>query len=110
MSDLRLARLREKCSELADKRRAEILAAAMVEARTVGFQWITREAVASLAGCSEATVSMSFGSMPDLKRAVLAEAVRVEDLVIVAQGLADRHAIVLAASEDLRKRAAATLA
>lgn len=89
-------------------RHAKVLAAAVAEAEEVGFQMITRAAVASRAGVVDASVSHAFGSMLDLKRAVLTEALRTENLTIIAQGMADRpggHPILSGMSDDLRQRA-----
>lgn len=87
-----------------------VLAAGLTEARDVGFQWITRDAVAKLAKVVPASVSHAFGDMIGLKRAVLREAIRIEDLTIIAQGLAERHPIVMEeASTELRERAARSM-
>jgi AcrR family transcriptional regulator len=86
-----------------------ILDAAVELAKIEGYQWITREAVAERAGVAPATVNNAFGTMRDLKRAVLKEAVEKSIIEIVAQGLADGHAIARAAPEELRKLAAEKL-
>lgn len=89
--------------------RDKILAAAMVQARADGYQWITREVVAASAGVSTGMVNQVFKTVRDLKRAVLREAVTTEDLAIVAQGLADRHEIALNAPPELKRKAALSL-
>lgn len=94
--------------KIIEDRDSRILHAALELAGVDGYQWITREAVARNAGVSPGTVSNVFGTMRDLKRAVLAEAIKLERLDIVAQGLGDRHPLVMAAPAALRK-AAATL-
>lgn len=86
-----------------------ILDAALELAEENGYQWITRAEVARVAEVSPATINNVYSTMVDLKRAVLAEAVVRENLAIVAQGLADRHEIVMAAPETLRKAAAAAM-
>lgn len=86
-----------------------ILNAAIQLAEVDGYQWITREAVATLSGVSPGTVSNAYGTMRELKRAVLSAAIERRILPIVAQGLADGHALVRAAPEDIRKEAAALL-
>lgn len=90
-------------------RQAKVLDAAIASALSVGYQWITREGVALLADVSEATVSNAFGTMVELKRAVLREAVARPIPVIVAQGLADQHAIALDAPPHVKEQALATL-
>lgn len=86
-----------------------ILNAAMSIAEIEGYLLITRDAVAKLAECAPATVNNAYGSMRGLRRAVLSAAVERRNLVIVAQGLADRHEIILKAPEDLRQEAALQL-
>lgn len=86
-----------------------ILNAAVDLAKDDHYNWLTRDAVAKAAGVSPATVSNAFGGMKELKRAVLREAVARPVVEIVAQGLADRHPIVLDAPDELKKRAAQQL-
>lgn len=99
----------ERADAMRTGRQSKVLDAAIVLAQGEGYQWITREGVAALAEVSEATVSNAFGTMRDLKRAVLTEAVKRPILVILAQGLADRHPIALDAPADVRNQALATL-
>lgn len=96
--------------KIIENRDERILDAALKLAEADGYQWITREAVAALAGVSPGTIHNVFGTMPDLKRAVLKAAVERRIIPIVAQGLGDRHAIVQDAPEDLRREAARFLA
>lgn len=110
MTDVRLEKVKAYNAKRGKARYDRVLKAAMTEARDVGFQWITRDAVAKLAEVVPASVSHAFGSMIGLKRAVLREAVRIEDLAIVAQGLAEKHPIVMEeASAGLRERAARSM-
>lgn len=90
-----------------DKR---ILDEATELAKSIGYQWITREQVALAVGCAPGTINNAFGSVVGLKRAVLQHAVDTGIVEIVAQGLADGHAIARAAPADLKARAAAHLA
>lgn len=90
----------------ADENRRRILDAALAEARAQGFQWIRRCDVAKRAGVSSGLVSLAYDGMLGLKRAVMAEAVRLGDAVIVAQGLADGNAIAKGAPQALKERAA----
>lgn len=93
-----------------EETRSRILGAAVTLASGEGYQWLTRGAVAAEAGLSPSLVSYHFGSMVELKRAVLRHAVDERLLPIVAQGLADQHPIVTSASADLRAATAAYLA
>jgi AcrR family transcriptional regulator len=96
--------------KIIENRDGRILDAALQLAESDGYQWITREAVAALAGVSPGTINNVFGTMPDLKRAVLKAAVERRVIPIVAQGMGDRHPIILDAPEDLRREAALFLA
>lgn len=95
--------------KIIEDRDGRILQAAIEQAKTDGYQWITRDAVAEAAGVSPGTVNTAYGTMPALKRAVLQAAVDGGVLEIVAQGLADRHPIVMNAPEDVRRAAAAAM-
>lgn len=84
----------------------KVLAAAVECAREEGYQWITREMVAKRAGVSKGSVNTAFGTVKDLKRAVLKHAVENGITEIVAQGLADMHPIAKAAPAELKTKAA----
>lgn len=98
----------ETAQALAERKDA-ILAAAVEEAKEQGYQWITRDAVARRAGVGAGSVNVAFGTMRDLKRAVLRLAVDTRIVEIVAQGLADAHPIAKDAPSDLKQEAARLL-
>lgn len=96
----------------ARERLAQILAAALKMATRDGYQRITRDTIARAAGVSEALVTHYLGTMPELRRAVMREAIRAGCLPVIAQGLAarDRHALKAPAAirtEALKSLAAA---
>lgn len=95
----------ETAQALAERKDA-ILAAAVEEAKEQGYQWITRDAVAKRAGVGAGSVNVAFGTMRELKRAVLRLAVDTRIVEIVAQGLADAHPIAKDAPPDLKQEAA----
>lgn len=86
-----------------------VLEAAVELAKGVGYQWITRDQVAEAAGVASGSVNGAYGSMVELKRAVLRHAVEHEIVEIVAQGLADGHVIAREAPAALKERAAARM-
>ena len=86
-----------------------ILNAAIALAEEDSFQWITRDAVAAKAGVSPGTVNNAYGTIADLKRAVLRAAVERRILPIIAEGLGVKHPIAMDAPEELRKEALAAL-
>lgn len=92
-----------------DRKRQILLAALTVATRPGGWSAMTRIAVSSEAGLSEALVSKYFGTMICFRRAVMREAVRISDLSIIAQGLAAGDKCAQKASDELKREALATL-
>jgi AcrR family transcriptional regulator len=93
----------------ASERIAQILAAALQLAPTKGYAQLTRDDIAARAKVPPSLITYHFGTMPNLRRSIMREAVRVNCLPVIAQGLAcrDRHA--LKASPELRVRALESL-
>ena len=90
-------------------RKTEILQAAVRLAESHGLNEVSREQVAELAKCSTGLVNNYFGTMQLLRRAVVGEAVRVRNLVIIAQALvatdAKTKALARRAPDDLKREA-----
>lgn len=93
----------------ARERKAQILSAALDLCENVSFARVTREQIAEKAGCPPTLITYHFGTMPSLRRDIMREAVRVECLPVIAQGLALRDAHALKAPEELRQRALQSL-
>ena len=89
-------------------RKCEIMDTALVLARVVGYQQVTREHLAARAACSPALISKYFGTMPNLKRAIMSAALIRRDLVVLAQGLAAGEPKARSAPEELRRAAMET--
>lgn len=94
----------------ARERVAQILAAALELAPKVGYQRLTRHDVAERLGVAAALVPYHMGTMPQFRRAVMREAVRVGCLPVIAQGLVCRDPHALKASKELRIRAMQSIA
>ena len=90
-------------------RRAAILAAALKLAPRIGYAHLTREDIASEAQMSPGLVSYHFGTMVDLRRAIMRESIRVECLAVIAQGVVARDRHALKAPPDLVDRALASV-
>lgn len=75
-------------------RREQILRAAVGMAKDTGFQKITRDGVAVRAGVAMGLVTRYFGTMGQLRRAVMRSAVKNGVIPVIAEGLAigDPHA------------------
>lgn len=93
-----------------EQRRTEILRESLKLAERVGYNRVTRVAIAEKLGyASSSLVANHMGSAADLKRDIMREALRMENLKIIAQGLALRDRVLKDISDDLRTRALATL-
>ena len=90
-------------------RKESILDAAVTVARSVGYQQATLARVAEEAGVCTALVSRYYGTVGQLRRAVMRRAVTAEVLDVLAQGLASRDPQALRAPEELRRRAVESL-
>lgn len=94
----------------ARQRVAQILAAALELAPRVGYAKLTRDDVAKRIGVPASLIPYHMGTMSEFRRAVMREAVRVECLPVIAQGLAARDRHALKAAPELRARALQSLA
>lgn len=100
----------ERAEKMRSDRDQKVLEAAIAEAREQGYQFITREAVAARSGVSVGGVNNAFGTMLELKRAVLRAAIEREILPIVAEGIAMGSPVVSEIPPELRERALLSLA
>ena len=90
-------------------RKDAILVAAVECAKLQGLSNIRRDTIAGYAGVANGLVSRYFSTMTQLRRAVVRYAVHNEVLPIVAQALALRDPEALKASDELKKKAVASL-
>jgi AcrR family transcriptional regulator len=89
-------------------RKSDILEAALVEASESGFNNITRKGIAERAGVSDSLVNKYMGTLSQLRRTVMRQAVKHEHLTIIAQGIVTRNPYALKASDELQARALAS--
>jgi AcrR family transcriptional regulator len=71
------------------RRQNEVLDAAVRLSMGLGYRQITRDGVAIEAGCGSGTVNACYRDMNDLRRAVVERAIQTENLIVIAQYLAD---------------------
>lgn len=90
-------------------RKSQILDHALACARKHGYSNVTRKMIADEADISEALVSVYWGTMTQIRRSIMRQAVAVGDAAIVAQGLALRDSYALKAPDTLKAKAAASL-
>lgn len=90
-------------------RKAEMISAALREAKRAGFVNLTRRNIALECGVSEPLVNHYLGTLTQLKRTVMRAAVSQEILKIVAEGLAIRDPHALKASKELKQKAIASI-
>lgn len=95
----------------ARERIAQILGAALTLCtKQTTYSRITREEIARHANIPPTLITYHMGTMADLRRDIMREAVRQECLPVIAQGLAARDRHALKAPEELRARALQSLA
>lgn len=92
-----------------DTRKTELLDAAVALATRHGYMNVTRHMIAERAGVTPALVPYYFGTMNELRRAIMSEAIRVRALRIIAQGIADGHPKAKRAPDELKREAVMSL-
>lgn len=91
-------------------RKDHILNVAVTMAKVEGYSKITRDKIAEGAGVSVGLVTRYFGTMGQLKTAIMRRAVKQGIAVIIAQGLANGDDHARKASTELKAEAATLLA
>lgn len=92
-------------------RHDQILDAALALAKRSGWKALTRDRVAEAALVGAGSVNTVFGTIEDLKSAVMREAVNRaiagDDMLVdlIAEGLCERHPAARAAPEDIKRKA-----
>lgn len=90
-------------------RKPQLLEAAVAVAVEHGLQATTRALIATRAGVAPGLITHYLGTMAELRRAVMRQAVKQEILPIIASGLAARDKQALKAPPEVRARALASL-
>lgn len=91
----------------AEKRKQEILDAAVEIARETGYLKIKRRDIVKYTGVSQGLIRHYYRSMDTLRDAIMGEAVRLQLPDLILQGLAAKDPIAHGAPTDLRTRALA---
>jgi DNA-binding transcriptional regulator YbjK len=99
-----------KTTKAVESSKPAILSAAVSLARKVGLFHFSRIDVANDAEVGESTVSYHFGTMPELRTAVVKYAVEHEILSVLADARSSRESTGVPMSEELRKKVATHIA
>jgi AcrR family transcriptional regulator len=86
-------------------RKEQLLDAALRISEQRGYMTASRDDVAAMAGCAASLVSYHFGTMPNLRRAIMSAAIDRKNLTVLAQGLAMGESKAKAAPAELRAAA-----
>lgn len=100
----------ERAALQRSERRSAIIAAALRLAADKGYQTLTRDDVAAEAGVAAGSVNHEFGTVDNMRDAVIDAAVEERNLVVVAQAIVAGHPAARDAPADLKKEAIETLA
>ncbi len=90
-------------------RRKHILDAAIILASADHYMGITKAGIAKTAGIAPTLINHHFGTMAQLRRALMRYAVQGKHLTVIAQGLAGRDKQARKASPELQTAALASL-
>jgi AcrR family transcriptional regulator len=85
--------------------KAVLLDHALRLSQTHGYNKLTRVQLAKVANVSEGQVSKLFGTMVQLRRAIMSAAVARNDLIIIAQGIACGEPKAVGLSPDVKRAA-----
>jgi AcrR family transcriptional regulator len=85
-------------------RKQQILATALALAVKQGYMHVTRENLSDRCGVAPSLISHYFTTMALLRRAVMGEAIRVENLAVLLQGIAACDPRACKISDELRMR------
>jgi AcrR family transcriptional regulator len=85
--------------------KTEILSAAIELAQSQGLNEVSREQIAALAKCSTGAVNLHFGTMQNLRRAIVGESIRIRNLNIIAQALVMGDPRARRAPDELKREA-----
>ena len=88
-----------------DKRREELLKAALKLAHCGGFKQVMQKDIAQATGCSPALVAKYFGERSLLPGIIMAAAIKYEDVEVLLQGLSVGDITARGAPEELRNAA-----
>lgn len=90
--------------------RDKILEAAYKMAVVQGFECLTRDGVAAGAYVSKGAINHHFKTIENLRTEVMKRAVEMEDLRLIAQGIACDNEVAQSAPHELRVKALSSLA
>lgn len=90
-------------------RKTQIMNNAIMLAERHGYTHVTREAVAEAAGVAPSLVSKYWGTMAQLQRAIMRQAISQGNTTILAQGLAARDRNAMKAPDELKEEAIKSL-
>lgn len=86
-------------------RKAAILEAAIKAANQHGFAQLRLVHIATAAECSNALIVSHYGTMSQMRRAVMRAAIKRELLPIVAAGVVMRDPVAIKATPELQRKA-----
>jgi AcrR family transcriptional regulator len=86
------------------ERKKQIIEQAMKLSESIGYKNITRGMIAAKLKISGALITKYFKNTQNLKKCVLKEAIKLEKINILAQGMGNRDSLVLKLPELLKEK------
>lgn len=83
----------------------EILRFAVSEVERIGLAAITRDGLCQKMGIGTGNIGHHFGTMRELRNAIIEEAIKTENLKVLSEGLRLRLIVALGAPQELKEEA-----
>ena len=87
------------------ERKSEMLSCAVVLAKEIGYTRVSKDNLAASVKCSPSLIMHYFSTIKQLHRAIMGEAIRRNDLNLIAQGLINQDPRIQHLPEDLKREA-----
>lgn len=92
-----------------EERKNIILGSALSLAEKKGFNNFSSPELAEACGCNHSLIFHYFNNMDHLRHEIMTKAVTDKNLVVISQGLVDKHPIAIGAPENLKRSALKTI-
>jgi hypothetical protein len=83
----------------------KLLETALEMARDIGYTRVSRMKMGGVVGCEPSLIPYHFGTMAQFQRAIMGEAIRVNDLIVIAQGLIAKDPRAQGLPDDVKRLA-----
>ncbi len=90
---------------MAKIKKHDILLVALNLAENIGYTKVTRDSIARAAKVAMGTVTNQLGTMKQIRRSIIRQAIRTQNLTVIAQALVNKDPLVSKLDPELRRNA-----